>query len=108
MSKEQYTLKEPIELGKIVITEFSIETRPKAKFHRAISKPVPTEVDEAGGKMIMQLNIDGDLFDLISAMTGQPDNVIDELGIEDYNYVRGLAEKMAANFPNALVPQKFE
>ena len=106
MSKETYTLKEPIELGKIVITEFSIETRPKAKFHRAISKPVPTEVDEEGGKMVMQLNIDGDLFDLMSVMTGQPPEVIDELGLEDYLHVRGLAEAMAANFPNALAPPK--
>lgn len=104
--QETYALKEPIELGKLIISEFVIDHKVKAKYHRAISKPVPTEIDEAGGKMTMQLNIDGDLFDLMSAMTGQPANIIDELGLEDYLYVRECAEEMAANFPNALQAPK--
>lgn len=105
MSTETYALQEAVELGKIIITELKIDRRVKAKYHRVISKPVPTEVQE-GGKMTMQINMNGDLFDLMAAMTGQPMEVIDELGKDDYLYLRTAAEEMASNFPNALVPTK--
>lgn len=100
--QETYVLKEPIQLGKLMITEFMIDKRVKAKYHRVISKPIPTEMDSDGGKMVMQINPGGDLFDLMAAMTNQPANVIDELGKADYLYVRKAAEDMAANFPDTL------
>jgi hypothetical protein len=106
MSKEIYALKEPVEMGKIIITELTIDRRVKARYHRVISKPVPTEVQDGGTKMVMQLNIDGELFDLMEAMTGQPRQVIDELGLDDYLYLRSAAEEMRANFPNSLLPSK--
>lgn len=106
MSKETYALQEPVELGKLVLTELTIDRRVKAKYHRVISKPIPTEIDSNGNRMVMQINVDGDLFDLMAAMTSQPQEVIDELGREDYLYLRQAAKDMAANFPDSLALPK--
>lgn len=108
MTTEVYPLLEPVELGKIIITELKIDRRVKGKYHRVISKPVPTEIHDNGARMVMQINSDGDLFDLMCAMTGQPQQVIDELGKDDYLYVRSAAREMAANFPNSLLQPKPE
>lgn len=101
MSIETYVLQEPVEYGKLMITEVKIDRRVKAKYHRVISKPIPTEMD--GDRMIFQINPNGDMFAMIEAMTGQPQAIIDEMGKEDYIYLRQAAEDMAANFPGSLI-----
>jgi hypothetical protein len=41
-------------------------------------------------------------------MTGQPDEILDELGVEDFNYLYAKADEMLGNFkgstPQPILP----
>lgn len=98
--KEVYVLKKPVEFGKLVITELSIEREAKGKFWRLAQKPVAMKADMSGisEEVTTYVTPGAAELALMTAMTGQPQEVIDELGVDDFDYLFGCAVEMLGNF----------
>ena len=102
--KEVYVLKKPVEFGKLVITELTIEREAKGKFWRLAQKPmaVKADMDNIGGGEVTTYVTQGEAeIALMQAMTGQPLEVIDELGVDDFDHLFGCAKDMLGNFAQA-------
>jgi hypothetical protein len=108
---ETYVLKEPITLGKIVITELRIDAKPKAKYWRVAQQPMAIKADMTDGaaqEATTYVKPGAAQWALMGAMTGQPDEILDELGVEDFNYLYAKADEMLGNFkgstPQPILP----
>ena len=102
---ETYVLKEPITLGKVVLAELKIDTTPKGKFWRAAQQPLAVKADMAAGtnQEVTTYVITGAAeFALMKAMTGQPEEILDELGMDDFQYVYQKASDMLGNFKGIM------
>ena len=101
MSKETYTLKSPVTLGKLILTELLIDRVPKGKYWRVAQAPMAVGTDSSAQEMTMHITNGESEIALMQAMTGQPLAVIDELGLDDFDYLYGAAVEMLGNFSKA-------
>ena len=103
MSKELYVLKQPVEYGKLVVTEITIDKTPKGKYWRLAQKPmaVKAEMGDEKQEVTTYVTRGAAQITLMQAMTGQPQEILDELGIEDFDYLYGCADEMLGNFEKA-------
>lgn len=99
---ETYTLKEPVTLGKISIESLMIDHHPKGKYWRVAQRPmaVAPEMDGSDGVTVMVTAGEAEI-ELMQQMTGQPLEVIDELGVVDFDKLFGDATVMLGNFKDA-------
>lgn len=97
---EVYSLKQPVEFGKLVITEIKIDRQPKGKYWRLAQKPLAVKADMSGENQEVTTYVTPGAAQvaLMQAMTGQPVEIIDELGVEDFDYLYGCADEMLGNF----------
>lgn len=109
MSQETYALKSPVSIGKLTITELQIDRVAKGKYWRVAQQPmaVDTATDGSEGVTVHITNGEAEIA-LMQAMTGQPLAVLDELGVDDFDYVYGAAVEMLGNFRNTKHLPKME
>ena len=103
VAMEVYALKQPVEYGKLVITEIKIDRQPKGKYWRLAQKPMAVKADMSGENQEVTTYVTpgSSQVALMQAMTGQPMEILDELGVEDFDYLYGCADEMLGNFAQA-------